>query len=524
MDKLIEYIQNSLKKEFDNTYLNFKLVGVVYDKSADVVLFKFIYKNGDVTIAIKQRVIQLIEEYYGHKFKVACKLKKSFLDDDAIQEFVYRLMLENCKSLLDFYKSDLTVTIDNDDVKIECVVAEQFYEFFVNKQFDRTLIEELNNNFFGNFAIQFKAKQTIKTNDVLKEKELEIERMIENTTVVKQRKLIVEMYDTFMGKQPLTTEAIEINSVKKPQENIQICGKINYFLKKSFTSKKKDAQGNAVEKEYFSFSLNDGTGKMNCVCFPSKDDFEAVSTLTEGREVIASGDVEDFNGRINFKIKSMAYCKLPEIKQEEVPEKTVNSEYFYIKPEPYLNISQDNFLTVKKEPNEFLKQNDVVVFDFETTGLEYSKNEIIEIGAVKMKNGEIVETFSCFVKPKISIPLEITQLTGITDDMVKDAYTIDKIIPDFYKFCYGCVIIAYNIDFDYKFLNFQATKLGYKFNNRQVDALYLARLNVAGAKNFQLKNICARLGVSLEGAHRAINDTIATAEVVKLISDNVSPK
>ena len=174
--------------------------------------------------------------------------------------------------------------------------------------------------------------------------------------------------------------------------------------------------------------------------------------------------------------------------------------------------------------NEFLKQNDIVVFDLETTGLEYSKNEIIEIGAVKMRNGEIIEQFTCFVKPKESIPEEITTLTHITNDMVKDAYTIDKIIPDFYKFCYGCVLMAYNIDFDYKFLNFQATKLGYKFNNRQVDALYLARLNVVGAKNFKLGSICAKLGVSLEGAHRAINDVVATAEVIKLISDNVSPK
>ena len=176
------------------------------------------------------------------------------------------------------------------------------------------------------------------------------------------------------------------------------------------------------------------------------------------------------------------------------------------------------------EPSEFLKQNDVVVFDFETTGFEFNKNEIIEIGAVKLKNGEISEAFSTFVKPKNSIPEEITNLTHITNEMVKDAYPIEKIIPDFYKFCYGCVIMAYNIDFDYKFLDFNAKKLGYNFNNRQVDALYLARLNVAGAKNFKLGSICAKLGVSLEGAHRAVNDAVATAEVVKLISYNVSPK
>ena len=523
MDKLIDYIKNNLTKDFNNTYLTFKLVSVVYDKSTEVATFKFIYTNGDVTKAMKQKIIDYISTYYEQKFKVDCKLKKSYLDEDAIQEFVYRTLLENCKSLLNFTKADVKASVKEEHVYVECTVIEQFFDFLVNKKFDRLLIDNLNNNFFGEFEIKFLTKSAIKSNDILKEKEREIEKMIENTTFVKQKFIQVEMYDTFAGMQIESNEAIEIGSIKKPQP-AQLCGKISYFLKKSFMSKKKDAEGNAVEREYFSFTLNDGTGRMNCVCFPTKNDFEAVSSLTEGREIIAVGEVEDFNGRINFKIKSMAYCKLPEIKEEVVEEKGVNAEYFYVKPEPYINISQDNFLAVKKEPNEFLKQNEVVVFDFETTGLEYSKNEIIEIGAVKMVNGEIVETFSCFVKPKQEIPEEITKLTGITNDMVKDAYTIDKIIPDFYKFCYGCVIIAYNIDFDYKFLNFQATKLGYKFNNRQIDALYLARQNVVGAKNFQLKNICAKLGVSLEGAHRAVNDTIATAEVVKLISDNVSPK
>lgn len=525
MDKLIKHIENNLIKEFNNTYLHFKLVSVVYDKLSGIVTFKFIYNNGDVTKTIKQRVIELITDYYGNKFPVDCKLKKSFLDEDAIQESVYRIIINNCKSILNFSKSDISVTIKENNVEINCIITEQFYDFMLNKRYDKLIIDELNNNYFGEFNVVLNSKKSTQSaNDILKAQELEIEKMIQSTVITKPKTLTVELYDTFAGLQITSNEALEIAGVKRPQENILICGKVNYFLKKSFLSKKKDAEGNAIEREYFSFNLNDGTGKMSCVCFPVKNDFEAVSSLTDDREVIALGDIEDYNGRINFKVKSMAYCKLPEIKQEEVELKGVNDEYYYIKPEPYVNISQDNFLSVKKEPNEFLKQNDVVVFDFETTGLEYSKNEIIEIGAVKLKNGEIVETFSCFVKPKQSIPEEITKLTNITNDMVKDAYTIDKVIPDFYKFCYGCVIIAYNIDFDYKFLNFQATKLGYKFNNRQIDAMYLARLNVAGAKNFKLSSICAKLGVSLEGAHRAINDTIATAEVVKLISDNVSPK
>lgn len=516
MDKLINYIIKNLTGKEDNTYL--KLVSVVYDKPNDVVVFKFIYQDLEMTKSMKQRVIDLIAKYYENRFNVDCKMKRAFLDEDAIQEFVYRLILENCKSILNFYKYDIKVVI-GDVVAIDCNVAEQFYEFFENRNFAKTIIDNLNNNFFGDFQVNFHPVAAIKTNDVLKEKEKEIEKMIEiSSGAMIQKTMEVELGEKLVGNAIESNVAIEISGIKKPQENVMIAGKINYFLKKSFVSK------GGAEKEYFSFNIQDYSGKMACVCFPRKDEFEAVSQLQDGVEVIALGNVEEFNNRINFKLKSMAFCKLPEKKEEIVSEKGVNDDYIYIKPEPYVNVAQDNFLMERKEPNEFLKQNDIVVFDLETTGLEYSKNEIIEIGAVKMRNGEIIEQFTCFVKPTVSIPEEIVQLTHITDDMVKDAYTIDKVIPDFYKFCYGCVIMAYNIDFDYKFLNFQATKLGYKFNNRQVDAMYLARLNVVGAKNFKLGSICAKLGISLEGAHRAINDVVATAEVIKLISDNVSPK
>jgi len=524
MDKLIKYILDNLNKD-NNTYLQLKLVSVVYNKDTKLVTFKFIYTGCDVTRGMKQEVINLISKYYKNRFEVDCKMKKAFLDDDALSEFVYRSVLQNCKSILNFSKEDISSQIQGEDAVITCNITDQFYDYLVDKKYDRTLMDELNNNFFGNFNVVLTSKEVKRTTDILKEKEEEIAQMIQSTTtILKPRTIDVELYDTFLGVAIESNVATEISMLKKPQEGVQICGKVKFFEKRSFVSKKKDAEGNAIEKEYFTFNLDDNSGKMHCVCFPSKVDFEAVSSLTEGREVTAIGDIEEFNGRINFKVKSMAYCKLPEVKEIIIEQKQAADKYIYIQPEPYISISQDNFFAVKKEPNEFLKQNEIVVFDLETTGLEYNKNEIIEIGAVKMKNGEIAETFTCFVKPTKPIPEEIVNLTHITDEMVKDAYTIDKVIPDFYKFCDGCVLMAYNIDFDYKFLNFQSTKLGYKFTNRQVDALYLARLNVAGAKNFQLKNICARLGVSLEGAHRAINDVIATAEVIKLISDNVSPK
>lgn len=518
MDKLLDYIN----KNFNNTY--FKLVSVVYDKATKVATFKFIY-DGDLKQVDKDSVKELIAEYYENKFEVDVKLKRSYLDEDAIQEYCYRNVLENCKSILGFSKTDVDVKMQEKTATINIKIASQFVEFLQNKNYEKLLVKDLDNNFFGEFFVTISEKNVLQVDDVIKEKEEELDAFISSTVFKKEKTIEVEVGEELFGGE-IGSVATEIADLKSVRQGVVACGKLQYFLKKSFTSKRKDAQGNAVEKEFFTFTLSDDTGKLHCVCFPNKLTYEKLTSLEEkdGAEIVVSGDLEEYNERLSFKVKAISFCKIPEKKEEVVEEKQVNENYIFIKPKPYVNMSQDNFLAKAYEPNEFLKQNDVVVFDFETTGLEFNKNEIIEIGAVKLVNGELSETFSCFVKPNQAIPEEITQITHITNDMVKDAYTIDKVIPDFYKFCYGCVIMAYNIDFDYKFLDFVSKKLGYNFNNRQIDALYLARLNVVGAKNFKLGSICAKLGVSLEGAHRAVNDAVATAEVVKLISYNVSPK
>lgn len=93
-----------------------------------------------------------------------------------------------------------------------------------------------------------------------------------------------------------------------------------------------------------------------------------------------------------------------------------------------------------------------VVFDLETTGLSPVNDSIIEIGAVKIQNKKVVDRFSTFVNPKIPIPYNIEQLTGIDDSMVVDADTIENILPEFLKFCDGAVMVAHNAEFDVTFI------------------------------------------------------------------------
>ena len=159
-----------------------------------------------------------------------------------------------------------------------------------------------------------------------------------------------------------------------------------------------------------------------------------------------------------------------------------------------------------------------VVFDLETTGFSPSKNQIIEIGAVKVVNGSITERFSTFVNPKVPIPFEIEQLTSINDDMVLDAPTIDEILPKFMEFCQDAVMVAHNADFDMSFIKHNCSALGLKCEKTVLDTVALSRVLLPALNRFKLDTVAKALNVSLAHHHRAVDDAACTAEIfVKLV-------
>ncbi len=159
-----------------------------------------------------------------------------------------------------------------------------------------------------------------------------------------------------------------------------------------------------------------------------------------------------------------------------------------------------------------------VVFDIETTGFSPEKNQIIEIGAVKVEHGAITEKFSTFVNPREPIPFEIEQLTGISDQMVLDSPGIETILPQFLEFCQGCVLVAHNASFDVSFISHQAQVQGIPFQPTVLDTVALARQLLPNLNRFKLDTVAKALGVSLENHHRAVDDAGATAEIfVKFI-------
>ncbi len=164
------------------------------------------------------------------------------------------------------------------------------------------------------------------------------------------------------------------------------------------------------------------------------------------------------------------------------------------------------------------------VFDLETTGISHITEKITEVGIIKIKNGEIIDTFECFVNPEKPIPERVVEVTHITDDMVKDAETIDKVMPKVLEFMKGSVLVAHNADFDIGFMKYNCEKLGLPFEFTHIDTLRLAKAVFPEFSRYKLGFIAEKLGIKVDVAHRALDDvkTLVAVfnEIIKIAKED----
>ncbi len=155
-----------------------------------------------------------------------------------------------------------------------------------------------------------------------------------------------------------------------------------------------------------------------------------------------------------------------------------------------------------------------IVFDIETTGLSVKTERITEIGAVRLENGEVKETFDTFVNPGMPIPAKITELTGITDEMVADAPGEAEALQKFYDFCGECtVLVAHNAGFDTSFIKAAARRCGKEYPFTAVDTVPLCRALYTGLKNYKLDTVAEYLQLPPFNHHRACDDAAVLAGI-----------
>lgn len=176
--------------------------------------------------------------------------------------------------------------------------------------------------------------------------------------------------------------------------------------------------------------------------------------------------------------------------------------------------------------NQRMLTDEIIAFDIETTGLSSAAHKIIEIGAVKIKGLEIVDTFDIFIDQGSQIPYEITKLTGITNEMVKGAPTEREALESFFAFCgENPVLVAHNASFDTSFINYYISRSGSKFSYSYIDTLAMSRMMLPDLKKHSLDRVAQHLGLGDFEHHRANDDAricgeIFVALIKRLIDEN----
>lgn len=300
-------------------------------------------------------------------------------------------------------------------------------------------------------------------------------------------------------------------------ESLTICGTVTYIQERQ-TKPKTDESGRQIKdgKPYLRFTINDGTGAMTFSYFIRKKTEEKIRAIKEGDSIVCTGENELFGERLSFTCR---YINLGQAPEGFVPEKregkAVPMHYTAVKPEELIDYSQMNLFDQSGLPS-VLKEQAFVVFDLETTGLVNSPtggkmDAITEIGAVKIIDGQIKEKFTTLVNPERKLDEKIVKLTGITDEMLKDAPKIGEVIGDFVKFCDGCSLVGHNVQFDYKFARYYAEREEYEFEHPTYDTMSIAQ-SMLFLPNYKLNTLADHYGIVFNH-HRAWSDALTTAKI-----------
>ncbi len=224
----------------------------------------------------------------------------------------------------------------------------------------------------------------------------------------------------------------------------------------------------------------------------------------------SKNDIYTDNSYIRYNVEGNLSSNLFDKELSSIPLVNIKLSSKYIKTN-YVKEMQEVVFNTPRVGSKYSGYGNFVVIDTETTGISVS-NEIIEISAIKFENFKATAAFSTLINPKDPIPKEITDITQITNDMVKNSPTIYQVMPAFIEFVGGNDILGHNLRFDLEFVY----KYGFKFQEvkrRYFDSLDIAKNKIKGLDNYKLTTLCNFYGIVRSNAHRSLSDCYATAKV-----------
>ena len=491
-EKIIKLHKSTLRK---NKYLKivFNVNSFDYDK----------YVNKEY----ENKINRLVREIIPKSFVVDVDYRKTVSEEKYIKKQIFEFFYKEHNTIFPKLQNcDIKIEYNNNLIKIFILIEKYIYEICKKMSVSNKLASYLDSLFMESFEINL----------------IEIENKIENI-IVERKKFVEEEFriktiNISIKKQLYST----INSLpryimdakKDEYNNITICGAISAY--KEIKMKKK-------EGKFFTFLINDTTSIIPVKLFSGNaKSIECGENLKDGDILALYGNTkfDDYSKTICFFANKIAECEIDYNSINTEPDyKKENDNYINVFPQDYKNeFQQDIFEENKCDRDDIFLGKIYVVFDLETTGLDTKNDKITEIGAMKIVDGKMTEIFHSMINPEMQISAGATEKSGITSKMVENAPTFEDVVGDFYKFTRNSVLVAHNAQFDISLISRMGKECLYNFDNNVVDTLILARQKLQNLKSYKLENLCKKLNISLIDAHRAMNDTIATANLfIKLL-------
>lgn len=447
-------------------------------------------------------VKKLARTFVPELFSCSLKVTKLAPDCEMVAKKILSVIGETNRQIAAFVTAD-DIKVEKTDDGFYFTVAVVHASTYTSDVADN-ICKELKKSFCGNFRGRCVTSESKLDDVVIEEKHENIQYEIAPRTF--------EIADFALLEGAATPKtAIYIADLNFVSESFVICGEITHIREKTVTS------SSGKERLLYYFTVNDTTASVRVGYFARQKSLEKIKQLKVGDNIVLTCKSELFNGEIRTTANFIDYGSIPAgFVPEKRASKPVPKYYETVFPEPFMDYTQSNLFVDSSLP-QCLKDNTFVVFDLETTGLNSSPaggvmDRIIEIGAYKIIDGEIKESFTTFVNPKRKLSAEIINLTGIDQKTVDEAPTYEKVMPDFFKFIDGCYLVGHNAaNFDYKFIDYYCSQCGYVPERKLFDTIPLAQ-GLLRLSNYKLNTVADYFGITFNH-HRASDDALVTAKI-----------
>ncbi len=510
MDKKEQYLQEIREL---NGLKNAILCRITLSKREKTAEF-FLVTDKAYSAMEEAKALDISQSYLPDGVLAKLKIVKRVPDKEMLKNKIYEYIRQNFPSVGAFLEEgDIQVDMLTSGANFAVSVASGEQALFSSGRILDDVSAYLQSGYCGTFYGTVKIVEKKHDEENVLDEDIQAEE--EQTEEIRYFK--IENFAKLDGVDEMPKYAVYTADSYRKEGVFAVCGSITYIEEREYT-RHNEKTGEDRQKSRFALTISDGSGYLRTTYFPKKATLDKVRELKVGDKIVIIGENEEYNGSRSFKASKLNYGAPPEgFVPQARKSKPVPKFYHTVFPEAYIDYTQAGFFDSFDKPDD-LKNNTFVVFDLETTGLNNSPatgkmDKIIEIGAVKIQDGEIKEKFSSFVACDERLSGEIISLTGITDEMLVGAPTIDKVIADFFKFTDGAYLVGHNVNFDYRFVRFYGEENGYAFDQKQFDTLALAQELLRGLiPNYKLNSIADYYGFTFNH-HRAFDDACVTAKV-----------